>query len=62
MVVKEDGLLTEVDVIVTVLLECVVGKFDVLDDLVTVGLEGETTEEVDTEVSEVGDLEEGEWG
>ncbi len=45
----------------TVLLEGDVGKFDSLDDLVTVGLKGESVVEGDTEVSEFGDLEEGEW-
>ena len=43
----------------TVLLEGDVGKFDSLDDLVTVGLKGKSVVEGVVEISEIGDFEKG---
>ena len=49
----------EVDVILTVLLEGSVSKFDSLDDLVTVGLKGKSVVEGVVKISEIGDFEKG---
>jgi hypothetical protein len=59
---EEGGLLAEVDIVKSSLLEGGVGELDGLDDFVTVGLESEVLVEDGAKIGEFGDLGDGEWG
>ena len=57
---EEGGLLAEVDIVKSSLLEGGVGELDGLDDFVTMGLKGEALVEDGTEVEKFGDFDDDE--